>query len=692
MRGLQSRGFKRLRRPVWAPLPRTVSVDSTSHKDPATESALQVYLKAHNHKQAAQPTGLDNQTTADLRSDPAGTYVQRGQQSAKEARSAKHHKESRNNRSQRWSAAAALSPPRSPTPFGDSGIYRADALALRFVDLSKHQPSAALLKRMPASFWLRHRAIPWVQLGDTIAIAFASSEEASRQEEILTECFGPFIPVLAPKAQIISLLVAHFRTAMARRASNSIAPELSSKTLFQNSKRLKQWLPVSLILSLSVLFPLEVFSVCCGAALLLLVMFTALKLCGLLAYLFGKTKPSPLPTDQLGTNKLPKISMLVPLYKEAEISSALLKRLARLTYPQDRMEVFLVLEEGDQLTRDTLAEATLPHWISAIEVPAWGALRTKPRAMNYALNFCSGDIIGVWDAEDAPQPDQLQKVATGFATAPPEVACFQGVLDYYNPRANWISRCFTLEYASWFRIVLQGIARLNLVVPLGGTTMFVRRSVLDRLGGWDAHNVTEDADLGVRLYRSGYRTRMLPTATYEEASCHLSAWIRQRSRWLKGFMATYLVHMRRPLCLARQLGWGGFLGFQAFFLGTIGQFLLAPFLWTYWLVFLGLPHPSASVLPDLLLLLGVSSLLFFEALGMGIAVFGAFASGRPKLALCAPFLPLYYLMGPIAVYKALYELLYDPFFWDKTSHGMHPPDHTEHEHLGAVCSLSQPDQ
>ncbi|OIQ36475.1 MAG: glycosyl transferase [Roseobacter sp. MedPE-SW] len=608
-----------------------------------------------------------------------------------EASKGKHLRLSKQQRSQGPSAAECPLPP-SSAALRVQGVYRADALALRSVDLSKHRPSAALLKRMPASFWLRHCAIPWVQLGDTIAIAFASAEEASRQERVLTECFGPFIPVLAPEAQITPLLVAHFKTAMARRASNSIAPELSSKTLFQQSKRLKQWLPVSIFLSLAALFPLEVFSVCCGAALLLLVMFTALKLCGLVAYLFATTQPSPLPADQPDRERLPKISMLVPLYKEAEISSALLKRLARLTYPQDRMEVLLVLEEGDQLTRETLSEATLPHWVSAIEVPAWGELRTKPRAMNYALNFCKGDIIGVWDAEDAPQPDQLLKVAAGFATAPPEVACFQGVLDYYNPRANWISRCFTLEYASWFRIVLQGIARLNLVVPLGGTTMFVRRSVLDRLGGWDAHNVTEDADLGVRLYYAGYRTRMLPTATYEEASCHLPAWIRQRSRWLKGFMATYLVHMRHPLHLARRLGWAGFLGFQAFFLGTIGQFLLAPFLWTYWLVFLGLPHPSASVLPDLLLFLGVSSLLFFEALGISIAVFGAFASGRPKLALWAPLLPIYYLMGPIAVYKALYELLYNPFFWDKTSHGMHPPDCTEQEHMGVTCAPAKHDQ
>ncbi len=555
-----------------------------------------------------------------------------------------------------------------------ASIYRPDSLALRVVDLSRHRPSAPLLNRMPASFWLRHCAIPWVQLGDTIAIAFADAEEAERQCLKLTECFGPFIPVLAPQEQISSLLLRHFKTSMARRASASIAPELSSRTLFEHSGRLKQLLPFTSILTLAALYPVEVFSMFCGLAVFLLVAFAGLKICGLIAYLSQQQPPPQPPHPTPSDGDMPKMSVLVPLYQEAAISSALLKRLSRLQYPKDRMEILLVLEEGDTVTRHAIAAATLPSWARVIEVPAWGALRTKPRAMNYALNFCRGDIIGVWDAEDAPVPNQLQQVAAAFAAAPPEVACFQGVLDYYNPQANGISRCFTLEYASWFRIVLPGIARLGLVVPLGGTTMFVRRQILDELGGWDSHNVTEDADLGVRLFRAGYRTEMLPSTTFEEATCTLPAWTRQRSRWLKGFMATYLVHMRRPVQLARDLGWRAFLGFQVFFLGTVGLFLLAPFLWSYWLLAFGMPHPIATLWTDKMATVAFSSMLLFEGLGMFIAVIAAFAARRPHLAPWALAMPFYFLMGPIAVYRALYGLLFHPFFWDKTSHGLHPPD------------------
>ena len=185
--------------------------------------------------------------------------------------------------------------------------------------------------------------------------------------------------------------------------------------------------------------------------------------------------------------------------------------------------------------------------------------------MNYALDFCRGTIIGVWDAEDAPEPDQIEKVAARFNEAAPNVVCLQGMLDYYNARQNWISRCFTIEYATWWRVVLPGMARLGFVIPLGGTTLFFRRKALEKLGRWDAHNVTEDADLGVRLARHGYVTELIPTVTYEEANCRPWRWVRQRSRWLKGFMITYIVHMRDPAQLLRDLGFKRFMGLQMIF-------------------------------------------------------------------------------------------------------------------------------
>ncbi|MBY6068128.1 glycosyltransferase [Leisingera aquaemixtae] len=541
-------------------------------------------------------------------------------------------------------------------------------------DLSGQTPSARLLARKPARFWLRHCAAPWMQLGQTVTIAIAHPDRFEALQRELQDSFESVTPVLASEAQITALLASHFRPALARQASCSVAPQHSCRTL--QPARGRALLSACALPALYLFWtaPAAVFTTLSLMALLSVLLFSALKLCGLAAYWSGRARQgrqAP-PPGQENPRERPVISVLVPLYKEAEISRALLTRIRKLSYPRALTDVLLVLEEHDSVTRAALARTRLPPWVRVIEAPAFGGLTTKPRAMNYALNFCRGSIIGVWDAEDAPQADQLDQAARAFAGADARTACFQGVLDYYNPGTNWISRCFTLEYASWFRVVLNGIARLGLVVPLGGTTMFIRREVLEELGGWDAHNVTEDADLGVRLYRAGYRTQMLPSTTYEEANWRPWPWIKQRSRWLKGFMVTYLVHMRQPLRLRAELGWKRFLGFQAFFLGTIGQFLFAPVLWSFWLFTLGLAHPSAGIVPSPLLTLAAAALVFFELLGLVISATAARAMGRPWLAVWAPAMILYFPMGGIAVAKAAYELLACPFFWDKTAHGIKP--------------------
>ncbi|MEZ5913011.1 MAG: glycosyltransferase [Paracoccaceae bacterium] len=284
--------------------------------------------------------------------------------------------------------------------------------------------------------------------------------------------------------------------------------------------------------------------------------------------------------------RLPVVSLIVPLFHERDIAARLVRRLERLDYPREFLDIVLVVEAEDDSTRRALAGAQLPGWMRVLTAPP-GSLKTKPRAMNVALDFCRGSIIGIYDAEDAPAPDQIARVVQRFHERDERVACLQGVLDFYNPRTNWLSRCFTMEYAAWFRVVLPGLERLGLAFPLGGTTLFFRREALEALGGWDAHNVTEDADLGIRLARHGYRAEFLDSVTEEEANCRAMPWIRQRSRWLKGYMMTWAVHSRRPLRLWRELGTWKFLGFQVMFLGTISQYLLAPVLWSLWLWPLG---------------------------------------------------------------------------------------------------------
>jgi cellulose synthase/poly-beta-1,6-N-acetylglucosamine synthase-like glycosyltransferase len=548
---------------------------------------------------------------------------------------------------------------------------------LQPIQLSPILSDPKLLAQFPARFWLRNRLVPWMRLGNIVLIATARPDLFDDMRNRLAEVFPDVLPVVATEDNILAFLSAYYRTELATAASERVDARFSCRDHAGAMHRGKLLAALLSFLAVTLVLPLYVLLALITAAVATLFLFAGLRLCGFCVHLRSRLSAKLQPDDPgpaIAPFRLPRISMLVPLYKEQEIASALLKRLERLDYPRSLLEVLLVLEEKDEVTRAALAQTPLPPWMRVIEVPAHGQLTTKPRAMNYALDFCGGDIIGVWDAEDAPSPDQLHQVALRFADAPEDLVCLQGVLDYYNPRTNWMSRCFTIEYASWFRIVLPGIAQMGLVVPLGGTTLFFKRDKLEELGGWDAHNVTEDADLGVRLCRAGYRTELIPTVTYEEANCRPWRWVKQRSRWLKGFMVTYAVHMRHPADLLRELGPLRFISVQAFFLGTLGQFLLAPVLWSFWLILLGFDHPAAHIVPEPILYGGALFLPLFEGLALLIGIAAVIEARRRYLIWCIPTMMFYYPLGVLAAYKALFELLRCPHFWDKTQHGHAPAE------------------
>jgi cellulose synthase/poly-beta-1,6-N-acetylglucosamine synthase-like glycosyltransferase len=314
-------------------------------------------------------------------------------------------------------------------------------------------------------------------------------------------------------------------------------------------------------------------------------------------------------------------------------------------------------------------EAGLPPTVEVVTVPP-GAIQTKPRAMNYALPFCRGEIVGVYDAEDIPHPAQIRAVVHHLLQAPPRVGCVQGYLDFYNAERNWLARCFTIEYATWFRMILHGVQRLGLPIPLGGTSVFFRREALERVGAWDAHNVTEDADLGMRLARFGYRCDMIPTTTLEEANAvSVGRWVRQRARWLKGYAITWATHMRRPLDLRRDLGWSGFLGFQVIFLGGLTSYLAVPLFGLLWIGMVGLDPRLVSALPGWVVAALAFSMLAGQSVTLATAAVALADSGRLRMLPWVVTLPVYWWLGSLAAYRAIAEVFYAPFHWHKTEHG-----------------------
>ncbi|MBP9048073.1 MAG: glycosyltransferase family 2 protein [Tabrizicola sp.] len=536
---------------------------------------------------------------------------------------------------------------------------------IRLVDLDTALPDPRLIDAVGVQDCLRHGLVPWQKIGDVTIVATSRPEEFRRLRPMLEARLGPVAAGLASARAILAAIHALRGELLAHAAENRVAAHESCR----NWPRLHQS-PLAMAVLAVTLAALLVAPLATGLAGLTFAVFSLacialLKIAATIAAL-----RAPLPGHEPASDAIaPVVSVIVALYREADIAPRLVRRLARLDYPAELLDVILAVEAEDHITLDALATAELPPWMRIVVVPE-GQVKTKPRALNHAFDHARGAIIGVYDAEDAPDPDQLLRVVARFQRSGPEVACLQGTLDYYNPRTNWLSRCFTIEYAGWFRLVLPGLARLGLVVPLGGTTLFFRRDVLDRLGAWDAHNVTEDADLGIRLARYGYRTELIDTITHEEANCRALPWIKQRSRWIKGYMMTWAVHMRQPRLLWRQLGPKGFLGFQVLFLGTIAQFLLAPLLWSFLLLPFGFDHPLYAAMP--VPAVWAMAAIFFLSEAANILI-GALGLGRTKHGLSLIWvltLKIYYPLASLAAYKGLLELATRPFYWDKTTHGL----------------------
>lgn len=365
--------------------------------------------------------------------------------------------------------------------------------------------------------------------------------------------------------------------------------------------------------------------------------------------------------------KSPVYTVLVPLFREANVLPQLAEALRAIDYPIESLDVKLIVEEDDKETVAAALIASADGFAETIVVPR-GAPQTKPRACNYALQFARGEYLVIFDAEDKPEPDQLKKAVQAFRDGPPNVACLQARLNFFNARECWITRMFALDYALWFDFLLPGLDRLGIPMPLGGTSNHFRVEALRAIHGWDPFNVTEDADLGIRLARLGLTVRTLDSTTYEEATNRLPNWLRQRTRWLKGYMQTWLVHMRSPRSLLRSAGAGGFFGFQLFVGGTVLSALLNPLLWSIFILSYFVDLPSIGLSGEARSL-SAAGLFVGNGLFAYLAMLGPNRRGWLDLSPFALAVPFYWLFISLAAYRALWQLVRDPWLWEKTPHG-----------------------
>ncbi|SMD18901.1 glycosyltransferase family 2 protein [Rhizobium sp. RU36D] len=398
--------------------------------------------------------------------------------------------------------------------------------------------------------------------------------------------------------------------------------------------------------------------------------FLACTLLRLMAALHPRARPIRRDLTAV-ESRLPVYTVLVALYREAGVVPQLMTALNRLNWPLSLLDIKLVCEADDPETIAAIERQQPGPHIEIVRVPPMHP-RTKPKALNYAMAGARGTYLAVYDAEDRPHPDQLLEAHQRFSRAGPELACLQAPLVIANGGSSWISAVFALEYAGLFRRLLPALARFHLPLPLGGTSNHFRVSVLNAVGGWDPYNVTEDADLGLRLYRQGYRTGVLSRQTLEDAPTEMKIWIGQRTRWLKGWFQTWLVVMRDPAMALRQMGPGGFVAFQLLIGGMLMSALCHPLLFVFVTsaVIAMAERPDDTVPLSQIVLLGID---IANILGSYAAFFilGATAMIGHERALigrrwCA--IPLYWLMISWAGWRALLELRFRPFFWQKTPH------------------------
>lgn len=545
---------------------------------------------------------------------------------------------------------------------------------LNFVNLMKSPADESLLRKDEIGIYLTRLFIPFQQENGIMTILVADPSEGLF--EFLKRHYGKNIRfAMTSKFDIIWELQKRADETLSDRAVNSLlyaAPEYSALEVMTGRQVFTFFvLSIATITSLYFYFaPTLLFL----NTLLTLYLFSSLSF---KIYLFYKASDrglniavSSAEIKSLDDKKLPIYTVLVPMYKEQEVLPIIASALRRMDYPISKLDIKLILEEDDEETIKVAKEMGLEANFEIIRVPP-SLPKTKPKACNYALNFARGEYLTIYDAEDKPEPDQLKKAVAAYLKADPSIVCLQARLNYFNVDENWITRLFTLEYTLWFDFFIPALDMLGIPFPLGGTSNHFKTNVLLDLKGWDPFNVTEDADLGIRIAQKGYHVATISSTTYEEANTRLGNWIRQRSRWLKGYMQTYLVHMRYPIKTYKGLGHRGFWGFQFFIGGGIISILSAPILWGMFSVWLITGTKALDpFFPPIILYMNFINLLAGNGYLVYLSMLAGFRRHYYRLIPYGFLIPVYWFMMSIAGYKGLWQLISKPFFWEKTVHGI----------------------
>jgi glycosyltransferase XagB len=520
--------------------------------------------------------------------------------------------------------------------------------------------------------WLPLRQLPD---GHLLIATAERDHDASLADALRDEYAAPIQFTRVAPWELKSTVLRLFGDKVADDAANRLFrrnPELSGRIVFSRTQKISFLVLGVALIGLAIVWPRQVAIGLLATVSLVFLAGTGFKF---IVSLRGARydvveRITDTEVEDLRDADLPIYTVLVPVFREANIVAQLIDNLGGLDYPIHKLEVLILIEEEDLETRHAIEQADPPAHFHVVTVPK-GHPQTKPRACNVGLFLASGEFLVIYDAEDTPDPDQLKKALIAFERGGDDTVCVQAALNYFNATENALTRMFTLEYSYWFDYMLAGLDHANLPIPLGGTSNHFRTAALTELGGWDPYNVTEDADLGIRASAIGYRVGVINSTTMEEANTSIPNFIRQRSRWIKGYMQTTLVHARRPAALIREVGMIRFLSFALLIGGTPATFLgVIPF---YAVTIASLAIPStviSDVFPAWVLWICLFNFLIGNGIMVYLSMMGPFKRGTFNLILWSLLNPVYWLLHSLAAYKGLWQLLTRPHYWEKTEHGL----------------------
>ncbi len=551
----------------------------------------------------------------------------------------------------------------------------AEQLDLPFINLLQCNIAPTMLHFEHISLYLQHNCVPFAC--ENHEICFATTNPDVINYELLQKI--GIAPDALPKIFITSphdirqYLARHFKQPMVNLASYGLYNSHPHYAIAPNKKAKLPYRILSIFVAILLWYslgPQSCVNFCFGAVLLFYTLMLAFKtllfVVGMLCrkQVMRISNQTPLINDDAA---LPIYTILVPLFQEEKAVSGIIAAISRLDYPAHKMDVKLILEEGDLQTLNAIKSNAPDNRFHIVVVP-FALPQTKPRACNYALQFAQGEYLTIYDAEDAPNISQLRFAASIFAQQP-NISCLQARLNYYNARENWLTTLFCIEYTMLFETLLPALYHLKIPIPLGGTSNHLRVKILRKLGGWDCFNVTEDADLGLRLASEGYVTLPIDACTMEEAPIHLGAWVKQRTRWIKGYMQTWRVMMKGNWLRLQQWRIFSFSGAHFFVgLSSINYVISALVCMIIILIYLKL------IIIDLQLKwqndMAMWILLIAACLHWVMAIMVMQTSKMRINMLYILLYPFYFALHSFAGFRALLQFVTAPYYWEKTAHNL----------------------